>query len=98
GEAAARLEQLLTATPVSSVARRARLIYADALIHAGEPVKAVVTLSRLLAGSLDDASYTRAWSLLGQAAENAGDRTLAVRAYSMAWWSVPDRSEERRVG
>src|SRR5947208_3463386 len=89
-EAAARLEQLLTATPVSSVARRARLIYADALIHAGEPVKAVVTLSRLLAGSLDDASYTRAWSLLGQAAENAGDRTLAVRAYSMAWWSVPD--------
>src|SRR5437667_380939 len=34
-EAAARLEQLLTATPVSSVARRARLIYADALIPAG---------------------------------------------------------------
>src|SRR5207249_430650 len=25
-----------------------------------------------------------------QSGENAGDRTLAVRAYSMAWWSVPD--------
>lgn len=91
-EAAARLEQLLTATPVSSLARRARLMYADALIQAGEPERAVISLSRLLAVSLDDASYARAWLLLGRAAEGAGDRTLAIRAYSMAWWSVPDAS------
>jgi len=89
-EAATRLEQLLAATAMTSVARRARLMYADVLIQSGESEKAVVSLSQLLAAPLDDASYAQAWLLLGQAAEGAGNRTLALRAYTMAWWSVPD--------
>lgn len=92
-EAALRLAQLLAATTIQPVARRARLMYADALIKAGEPEKAVVSLSRLLAEPLDDESYARTWWLLGQAAEGAGDRFLAIRAYAMAWWSVPDVAE-----
>jgi len=89
-EAASRLEQLLAATTMPSVVRRARLMYADVLIQSGESEKAVVSLSQLLAAPLDDLSYAQAWSLLGQAAEGAGDRTLAIRAYAMAWWSVPE--------
>jgi soluble lytic murein transglycosylase len=88
-ETLSRLVQLL-ATPVPPVARRAGLMYADTLIRAGQPQTALVVLSRLLTEPLDDTAYARAWWLLGQAADRAGDRSLALRAYAMAWWSVPD--------
>lgn len=88
-DATARLERVIADTPVPSLARRARLIYADVLLQLGEPERARDVVQNVLDDSPDDAAYSRAWWLLGQAAEGAGDRLLAVRAYSMAWWSVP---------
>lgn len=87
--AAARLDRVIADTQVPSLARRARLAYADVLLRLGEYERARGVVQQVLNGTPDDATYGRAWWLLGQAAEGAGDRLLALRAYSMAWWSVP---------
>ncbi len=89
-DAAARLEQLLADNPPPPLRRRGRMLSAEALIRLGRHDAAVAILLHLVGEALDDAAFARVWWFLGQAAEGRGQVPLAVRAYRMAWWSVPD--------
>ena len=87
--AAMRAERLLTEAPSPPVARRAKLLQAEALVRLGDGAPAKALLTDMLADAPDDATVAKAWWLLGQAAEQAGDRLAAIHAYGMAWWAVP---------
>ncbi len=92
-DAAARLEHLLSSTPPPPLLRRGRMLFADTLIQLGRYDSAEVVLLRVLAEPTDDASFARAWWLLGQAAEGQKKIPQALRAYRMAWWSVPESAD-----
>lgn len=90
GEAAARLEQVLADGSIPPLDLRARVMLAEALIRQGRYDAARAVLVPLSADTPDDASSAHVWWLRGRAAEGTGDRALALRAYGMAWWSVPE--------
>lgn len=92
-DAAVRLEHLLSQTPPPPLLRRGRMVFADTLIQLGRYDAAEAVLLRVLGDSTDDASFPRAWWLLGQAAEGQKKIPQAVRAYRMAWWSVPEAAD-----
>jgi len=88
-----RLQRVIAGTQLPSLARRARLMYADVLLRLGEHERARDVVQQLLSDSLSDEASGRAWWLQGLAAEGGGDRALAIRAYHMAWWSVPEAAD-----
>jgi soluble lytic murein transglycosylase len=92
-DAAARLEHLLSSTPPPPLLRRGRMLHADALIQLGRYDGAEAVLLRVLGDPTDDATFARAWWLLGQAAEGQKKIPQALRAYRMAWWSVPEAAD-----
>ncbi|HVH30469.1 MAG TPA: tetratricopeptide repeat protein, partial [bacterium] len=92
-DAAERLEHLLSQTPPPPLLRRGRIVFADTLIQLGRYDTAETVLLRVLGDPGDDVSFARAWWLLGQAAEGQKKIPLAVRAYRMAWWSVPEAAD-----
>ncbi len=92
-EATARLEPVLADGSIPPLVLRARVMFADALIRQGRYETARAILLPLPVDALDGASSAHAWWLRGRAAEGAGDRALALRAYGMAWWSVPEAAD-----
>ncbi len=88
-DAADRLEELFAKAPSTPLARRTKLLYAEALVNAGRASEAAKVLRELLRGPSTDDDLAHVWWLLGQAAEGMGDRAQAVQAYAMAWWVVP---------
>lgn len=92
-EATAGLEQVLADGSIPPLVLRARVMLAEALIQQGRYETARAILLPLPVDALDDASAAHAWWLRGRAADGAGDRALALRAYGMAWWSVPDAAD-----
>lgn len=92
-DAAARLERLLSSSPPPPLLRRGQMLYADTLIQLGRYDSAEAVLLRVLGEPTDDASFARAWWLLGQAAEGQKKIPQATRAYRMAWWSVPEAAD-----
>ena len=92
-DTATRLEHLLSGTPPPPLLRRGRMLYADTLIQLGRFDAAEAVLLRVLGDPTDDASFARAWWLLGQAAEGQQKIAHAARAYRMAWWSVPEAAD-----
>lgn len=99
-EAAARLAAL-PADQMAGLDTRARLLHAEALVETGQAAEARDILQELVTQIDEDQMVAHAWWLLGRAADDSGDRALAVRAFGMAWWAVPDNpfaaEAERRL-
>lgn len=89
-ETVARLNGTLAGTISPPLARRARLMRAETLVRLGRAAEARDALKEFLADSTGDESTARAWWLMGLATELMGDRPLAIQAYGMAWWAMPD--------
>jgi len=92
-EATARLEQVAADESAPPLAVRARVLLAEALIREGRYETAQAILLALPVDTLDDATFAHVWWLRGRAAEGAGSRIAALRAYGMAWWGVPDAAD-----
>jgi len=82
-----------------ALVRRAAVLRGEALLGAGRPGEALSALAGFpnLDGA-DDETQSRVWWLRGQAAERAGDRAEAERAYAMAWWAFPGTPDETAAG
>jgi soluble lytic murein transglycosylase len=92
GNAGGAADMLAQADQASAVlARRLSLARGEALLRAGDSREALEVLRSLLAAQEpEDEIQARIWLTLGQAAEAQGDRALALRAYGLAWWGIPD--------
>lgn len=73
----------------STLAQRWALLRAEALLDAGRPADALAVLRPLVGAVVSDDVAPSLWWLLGQAADGAGDRPAAIRAYGMVWWAFP---------
>ncbi len=91
--AAERLVFLSGSTRIPPLARRARVAAAEVLLQLNRPEDALRALAPVSADGSGPASV-RVWWLRGRAAEMAGRRADAVRAYAVAWWSEPEATPE----
>jgi soluble lytic murein transglycosylase len=93
-DASARLARILAGPISPPLQRRIRLLQAEILTRQGATTEAARVLRSVLQtpppeSMLDDEPLARAWWSLGRAADAAGDRGLAGRALTVAWWAFP---------